>query len=226
MFNILLRTSCRPNYFNRCLQSICEQHYCNYRLIISMDDPQTEAYVIRHLHSLVALSKNKPVLIRVKKTPRNQQRTAPWNLYLNEMLAEVTAGWVVILDDDDRFASPGALERIAEKITGPDQLLIWQMQWPNGRKIPGQEYFNRPPQRKHIGMPCFAFHSKYKHHVRFDGMRAGDYRAISKLYRIIPHKTWIPNVLIQTGNTGLVGARKDLENEKTGHRDPLHHGAQ
>lgn len=213
-FNILVRTSGRPRYFRRCLYSIRFQTFVHYRVIVSVDDTQTLTYVNKQLAEMGPWAERVEV-VRVEKTVRTEERTAPWNLYLNRMMDRVTGGWVLILDDDDTLAVPTALQTIACKIHYPHQLIIWQMRWPTGRKIPEKDYFHRMPERKHIGMPCFAFHCTYIPKLRFDAKRAGDYRVVRQLYQETLTQTWIPKVLIQTGNTGLVGARKDLQHEKT-----------
>ena len=54
------------------------------------------------------------------------------------------------------------------------------------------------------------FHSKYKQYGSWDEFRAADFRFISKLYDIIPHKIFINDYFIQMGNNGANGNLIDL----------------
>lgn len=202
LINILIRTSNRPNYFSRCLGSVLNQTYNNYRIFISADDEKTKQYV--------SMSGFQPVM--VKKMKRDEKNTAPWNLYLNDLIAQVDDGWIIILDDDDYLAHNKVLERISVHLTNICVMHVWQMQWPTGRKIPEDGYMKTPFVRKHIGMPCFTFHSYFSEFVKFDAMRAGDFRFICTVAAILDNRVhFIDEVIIKIGNTGLVGAINDLK---------------
>lgn len=200
LINILIRTSNRPNYFRKCIHSIRTQSYHNYRIIVSVDDDFTEAYVKPY----------KLDYIRVKKCQVTAEDTAPYNLYLNKLMRQVDRGWILILDDDDHLAHSCALEIIAQHATSSMSLLIWQMTWPNGRVIPDDYHWGKLPQRTFIGMPCFAFHRKWVDVCRFDGKKAGDLRFFHQLFKIHINKIWIKEVLVKTGNIGLKGEPIDL----------------
>ena len=92
-FNILVRTSGRPNYFRNCYQSIRNQRYRNYRLIISFDDNETLAYLkeykidryvdLRYMAKTNAYDKQVSFFDESIKRLRHP---AKYNLYLNKML--------------------------------------------------------------------------------------------------------------------------------------------
>ena len=44
-FNIMVRTSNRPNYFSDCIKSIRSQIYENYKIIVSVDNYFSKKYV-------------------------------------------------------------------------------------------------------------------------------------------------------------------------------------
>ena len=200
--NILIRTSNRPRGFNACIKSIKDQSFKNYNIFVSVDNKETENYVKPYT------TDGSLRYLRVKKTPRSKNNSAPWNLYLNRLLGVVKSGWVFILDDDDVLSNKYVLEEMAQHMDDENCLLLWRMSWPNGRIIPDDKFFGKPPKRKHIGMPCFAFHSKWKKHVAFDSMRAGDYRVVSSLYEKMPRKKWIDKIMVNVGNTGNVGKKE------------------
>lgn len=200
LINILVRTSNRPNYFHKCIQSILTQSYHNYRIIVSVDDDITEEYVKPY----------KLDYIRVKKLQSDADQSAPYNLYINQLMNQVDRGWILILDDDDYLAHSLALEIIAQHATSSMSLLIWKMIWPTGRIIPTDEYWRKLPPRTFIGMPCFAFHEKWADVYQFDAMKAGDLRFFHQLYKAHINKIWIDDILVNTGNIGLKGKPIDL----------------
>lgn len=198
MINILIRTSGRPKAFKRCIRSVLAQTFTDYRIIVSVDDKVTEKYVIPYDVEYV----------KVVKRNRDLTNTAPWNLYLNSLMALCNEGWIFFLDDDDYLADKNVLKEIHSMMNNPEALLMWKMAWPKGRVIPEDQHFGFAPVRKHIGMPCFSFHTKWKDRIRFDSKRAGDYRVVKHLWDIIPHRKFKNKVMVKIGNNGLVGKRE------------------
>jgi len=210
LINILIRTCGRPNSFARCMDSIMEQTYTNYKVHVSVDDQYDDLYV--EDYGII------PTIVypgRKGSTPSGE-KICHWNLYLNKLMDQVHDGWIFILDDDDYLSHNKALQVIADNIMlyDAETMHVWQMTWPNGRIIPEPEFIGVVPfVRKHIGMPCFTFHFKYKYN-RFDDLRAGDFRFINKLSTHVKHINFIETILINIGNTGLVGQKKDIVYEK------------
>lgn len=199
--NILIRTSNRPNYFNRLVRNIQAQTYKNVRLLISADTAQTVAYVRKEGFEPV----------KVKHLQRSASQTFPWNLYLNHLLDAVIGGWIIFIDDDDMYADPLSLETIVRNLPDKNSMLVWQMRFPDGRLVPNHEHMGTTPfVRKQIAMPCFAFHSKWRKHVRFDGQRAGDFRVSNDLLKYVNVK-WLEAPLVQLDNFGNVGKPIDLK---------------
>lgn len=191
MINILIRTSRRPRFFKDCIQSVENQSYKNWRIIISIDDNYTEQYV-------------KPYGYDYVKVLRGNTNCF-WNLYFNDLYKQVKDGWIIYLDDDARLV-PGALQIIADHFND-NNLLIWKYQFANGRIIPEINFWGKQPQRKHIDTGCFA-HQR-KHFIPWDALRAADYRVIFQLYQKL-NPVWIDKVLFKAGNNGAIGNRKDL----------------
>lgn|SRR5215212_8622978 len=200
IFNILIRTSCRPKSFSRCLQSIKEQGFTDVFVIVSADNPETVEYVREH--------NIEPVII--KKQPG---ANAPYNLYLNELVDQVQEGWILILDDDDTL-KPFALKELADSmfLEDSENVILTRMEWPEGRIIPEDEYFGQYPVRKHIGMPCFMVHYLKKFLLRFDGEKAADYRAAKRIFQNVPaHNLKLLNKpIVLVGNTGNNGKPIDV----------------
>ena len=202
LLNILIRTSNRPNYFRRLIRNIESQSYPNYKLIISADTPETEKYVISAGY--------RP--IPVKRLCKNQTQTFPWNLYLNTLMNKVRDGWIMFMDDDDMYSDNSALDLIAASLGNESSMLVWRLRFPDGRYVPAVNYMGKTPfTRKQIAMPCFAFHSKWKNLIRFDGQRAGDFRMANHLQQFLEVK-WLDLTLVKLDNFGNVGRPVDLKN--------------
>lgn len=201
LLNILIRTSDRPNYFRRMLDSIESQGYKNYRLIISADTPLSAEYVLK--------SGYKPVI--VPKEPPNEVNNAPYNYYLNTLMDEVESGWVMFMDDDDIYSSDDIFSSVAERLGDEQRILVWRMQWPTGRVIPEDKFWGRLPfLASHIGMPCFAFHHSVSKGYLFDKRKGADYRFIAQLSRR-NNVEWMDKICVKLTNCGNWGRTKDLD---------------
>ena len=202
LLNILIRTSNRPNYFSRLSENLILQSNQYFNCLVSVDTPESVQYVLEEGLSYVIMPyKYKP----------SKNLTFPWNLYLNILMDHVTEGWILFMDDDDIYFSPDSLQIIAENLPDHNSMLVWQMCFPDGRLVPSHDYMGKLPfTRRQIGMPCFAFHSKWKNRVRFDGLRAGDYRITNQLQEFLKVK-WLEMTLVQLGNFGNAGRTLDLK---------------
>lgn len=201
--NILIRTSNREQLFRRCIDSVRAQTFKNVNILVSADDDTTAEYV-----KAIGIEP-----VRVEKRFKNENETAPYNLYLNELIAQVKGGWIFILDDDDYLSDNSVLEQVARQLKEDNAIYFVKMRWPTGRIIPSPQNFKAHKiVRKDIGMPCFIFHAKHKHKLAFDGYQSGDYNYVSKLSTIIRKQSWIDIVMTQTGNTGAYGEKADKIN--------------
>lgn len=199
--NILIRTSGRPLYFHRLMENIRLQTYRNYSLFVSADTKETAAYVTR--------AGIEPVM--VERLERSEMYSFPWNLYLNRLMDQVKEGWILFMDDDDLYAHTSVFKIVANHLPPENRMLVWQMRFPDGRIVPGLPYMHKTPfTRREIGMPCFAFHSKWRSHVRFDGHRAGDYRFANALLNFLKLE-WLEQPLVLLDNFGNAGNRMDLK---------------
>lgn len=197
--NILIRTSNRESLFNRCIESVRSQTYKDINIIVSTDDEKTAAYVRK--------AGLEPV--PVKKIIKNTVYTAPWNAYLNDLMARVKGGWIMILDDDDMLAGKNVIADLISNLKDDNRIYFTRMKWPNGRVIPSDVHFSsRQIVLKDIGMPCFVFHAKHKHRLAFQPIKQGDYHFISRFTGIVKKQTWINMIVTNIGNTGLNGKTK------------------
>ena len=210
LINILTRTSNRPNFFNRNVNSVNSQTYKNIRHIVSYDNDGDLEYINKHNNlTLVKIDKDK--LIREDNSPNpNTGKYSPHNLYFNEMLKVVEEGWVIFLDDDDLFYDENSLEIIVNNILDDDTMVIWQMNFINGLILPPTDELNDKPKLGKIGSPCFSFNIKQLGDIKWDGWKCGDFRFVEKIYNKTDKKITIPKILIDINNIGS-GNKNDLK---------------
>lgn len=195
--NVLTRTSGRPKAFARCRQSILDQEVdglvCH---LVSTDDP-ADTYV------------EGDIVVPVVRNGRWS-----WNDYMNKLMAAVPDdGWIMWLDDDDRFTTPHSLAVACEQITSPDDLLIWKMKFPRRLvrtgTIPRSCQWRRTPRRGDIASACVMFHSKWRKLAHWPTRSCADYYAITGLYSKL-RPVWIDAVLTELQGMPGRGKRKDI----------------
>lgn len=211
--NILTRTSKRPNAFRKCYFSVNKQSYKNIRHIVSYDNKIDLSYLNGLQIDMVDVSEQNLTTSAAEKDDEGNLY-APYNLYCNTLLEEVTEGWIMFLDDDDHLLHHRVIESIVKQLQknySENNLYIWQMRYPNGRIKPTNvQIRNLTLKKNFVGAPCFLFHSKYKNHVKWDAYKAADYRFLKSLVAQIPNKIFLKKVLVQINNYGDLGRRNDL----------------
>ena len=183
--NILTRTYRRPNHFGVCRDSIINQTYKNVNHVVGSE------VECDYVDNYIRLSKKEVSKVR----PKPSSYPAPWNLHLNELNEHVNDGWIMYLDDDDKFVSNDSLENIVKQIENENQLLIWQVNIGGYFIVPSNNNFGviKPGNISGIG---FMFHSKHLP-VDWGSWSFGDYRVINSLSEILEPK-FIKGVFTQT----------------------------
>jgi len=214
VFNILVRTSGRPNYYKRCIESIRRQTYSNFKIIVSYDDEQTFDYVKRSHPDFYVKVKRQPI-----PSPRplifdpfvgRRRMLSPYNLYFNKMIGLCQNGYIIFLDDDDMFADSDALFLLYRNIKSENDLVFWRVGFPNNRVLPPDNVFGGRPQPAKLASCGFSFHKK--HWLNWDEWTYGDYRIAALLYERIYRKVYINKVLtkLQRSVANGLGQRDDL----------------
>lgn len=188
------------------------QSYQNFRHIVLYDqDSDYESYLKSEagIETFRVDAKNLVQKYAHLATKKGRHHWFRPNLYLNEGLDRVQEGWVLILDDDDHPLSVDSLERIARNLNDEEALIVWQIDFCGGNKLPPDEVFEQKEIKLYsIATCCFCFHSKWKDKVRWDGYRSGDFRFALALSQLLPRSVWIPEVLMRFPEPGR-GLRKD-----------------
>ena len=170
LLNILIRTTYRPEYFTKCINSILSQIYQHYKIIICYDDVKCLEYLYNYKNN------SKIEIFEVKTQDRTSQ--AFYNLYCNELLEKVNDGWIMFLDDDDMFYSKQALEIIAKNLYTENDILFWKVKLGNNIIYP--KNINNITQFN-ISGEGFIFNHKFKNNAEWDNKRSGDFRFITDL---------------------------------------------
>jgi hypothetical protein len=213
LFNILIRTSGRPNYFKDCLESIYKQKYKNWNLIIGIDDKESEKYT--------QSAKGRTIFYDYSSV-KNEKKTKSeeygiffkYNLYLNDLQKQVTKGYIIYLDDDDALNDENSLYDLSNEIQNEDQFIMWRVKFPN-RLVPSNENFGKNPVMKDVSGIGFAFHNKYK--IDWEPYKRGDYRIAKKLHEVIPKKTYLNKVItkLQREIEDGFGRKDDKKNQNS-----------
>ena len=184
LVNVLTRTHSRPKYFKICRESILNQSHKNINHIVGSD---TEC----DYYDCINLVPQKAVY---PKPDNLASYEAPWNLHLNELGKHVKDGWVMYLDDDDKFVTNDAISTIIDNIESEDEMILWRVDI-NGVIYPNSIHYGNivPGNISGIG---FMFHSKHLP-VHWYSWNFGDYRVIVELSKKIKQR-WINSVLTQT----------------------------
>ena len=127
--------------------SVLSQNYPQLRHIVSYDTDQTYQYV-----------KDYPHISQLIDLRQKRGQTHP-NLYIDFFYDQIKGqptGWVLVLDDDDRFMTPHALHYLTQFMKSPDQLIIWMLYRSDKFIYPKDK--NQPVVGE-IGTCCYLYHT-------------------------------------------------------------------
>ncbi|WPL18990.1 Glycosyl transferase family 2 [Thiorhodovibrio winogradskyi] len=201
-FNILIRTSGRPNYFHDCVKSIQDQSYKNYRILVSVDDVASTKYVKGHPCAIVEVDK---VICQPRTKPDGDDYGIyfPFNSYFGDLLSWVNLGFVIYLDDDDRFLRADSLQMLSNVISElKAELIFWRVVFPK-RIVPSDENWSkRIPVCRDMSTIGYCHSAKYK--PKWEPWKRADYRAARYLSEITKDVVWLNEKL-----TGLQREKQD-----------------
>lgn len=202
--NILIRTSNRPRGFKRMIESIRTQTYKNYRIIASVDNDDTESYVKEY---------SDVEYIRVPSVVRLDSSHCPYNTYFNYLINEVSEGWIFFVDDDDTLNGENTLETISKKISNPDNVYIFKMQFTN-RIVPDRN-FGSDIVAGDIATPNFIINKKHANRSIWPDRRMGDFTYISGLVKELGKDSirWVDEIIYIVNTIGA-GKQVDIKESK------------
>lgn len=205
--NILVRTSNRPIYFKKCIESIENQTYKNVNVFVSYDNENTNKYLIPYKVYPVKVNRKNENEIKLINDS-NFGLPFPSNLYLNYLFEKIQSGIVLYLDDDDKLSEPTALAKIVKELE-KSELCFWNVKNKN-RVIPKASNFGKEPVCCDISGIGFAYKKHLGNGIKWTEWKRGDYRVAAELYKRTKKVSWINEILTETQNGEGFGYQKDL----------------
>ena len=169
-FNILIRTSNRPNYFKKCIASILNQLYSNYHVYICYDKNESLSYLDEYK------TNDKITFFHVNDKSLEKYK---FNLYCNRLLDKVTKGFVIFLDDDNYFVSNDAFN-ILNISMKKYKILTWKFIRPD--KLIYKEDLNEPLVLGEIDTSNVCFNSSIKNNSKWKDKQYGDFNYFKPLF--------------------------------------------
>lgn len=132
-FNILIRNTYRPNMFKECIESVQEQTHIipilgnNVRIICCYDDKRSSKYLNKYKNTF----KNIDLLEIV---PNKSNTLQEYNLYCNNLMDKVKDGWILFLNDDNKFLNKHTLSNISKNIDNEDDIIFWSIPLGDAKK--------------------------------------------------------------------------------------------
>lgn len=194
LFNIIIRTSKRPNYFHDCIKSILDQTYKNINIIVGYDDDESQKYIKNFPCLRIPLSKwdgKKPA------KPNNDDFYGDWfpfNVYFNELSKYAQLGYILYLDDDDRLYGKKVLEQLANLIEKNEpELIYWRVKFPS-RIVPSDEnWAKKIPVCRDVSTIGFLHSVKLK--PVWEPWKRGDFRVASYLFKNSKKTVWLNAIM-------------------------------
>jgi glycosyltransferase involved in cell wall biosynthesis len=210
---IITRTWNRPKFFSFCLRSIIDQFYQGniYHIIVD-ETEKNRRYAVQKVGEM-ARGNYFPFIFYRKHRQQKKYTVlqddailyhAPWNenmtFALNKVIKMKVQGIiknaciVMYLDDDDKFCSGYALNRIVDTFRGHSQMWLWRVQF-QGYQIPSNLSWTKQPINGDINTAGFAHSLELAEYSDWGDMSRGDYRTAISIFNHAKQITWIDEVL-------------------------------
>ena len=146
---ILVRTSGRPDFFERMMQTIKNQTYKNIVTIVYSDDPRDQ-YVTGDI-------------VINGRSYSSEYGNGTYNLYNNDLLRKIPPGpgWYHFIDDDDEYYNENVIEQMVEN-SKKDHINVCHVQRWNNTIFPKSWGTQMSYQTE-----CFFLHTDHKHKAKW-----------------------------------------------------------
>ena len=208
LINILTRTSSRPNFFRKCKESIDSQTHKNIRHIISIDNEESEDYV--QGLDFIRVYREEPDPPNIKLLG-HEEIAKPYNLYFNHLLQEVKEGWIMFLDDDDRFETENSLQTIVDNLVRRTTL-CWKVYIGRKEVVPRTPITSTyAPVHCDVSTIGFLIPGMYANAIKWDAYSRCDWRVATQAYNISENVSYIDEILTRTQCGAHWGKQIDLK---------------
>jgi len=177
-FNILIYHTYQPEQLKTCIESILEQTYTNYEIIIGYKDERCEEY-LHNYHDNNNITIHKLTLDReANHNNRYANNRYNDNLYYNALLSKVNDGWIFFLDHVNKLAHNMVLNSLRHMARHDAKIVFWKVKMGNTIIAPNNI---EDIKNYEITSNGLCFHSKYKNAAIWKSKYCGEYDFISTL---------------------------------------------
>lgn len=167
--HVLMRTSNRPEYFKKAIESILEQTYPNYDVTICYDKKDSLSYLEPYKNH------EKIQYFHVEETCEDKYK---FNLYCNQLMKKIDDGYILFLDDDQIYLGNRCFEIINQHI-GDDDMIIWKFLRPDKLVYPSNEHTLSIGE---IDTSMVCFHHSLQEKSSWGSKQYGDYSFYKPLF--------------------------------------------
>lgn len=167
--HILMRTSNRPIYFQKAIESILEQTYWNYDVTICYDKKESLSYLEPYKHY------DKIRYFYIEETCEDKYK---FNLYCNELMKKINDGYILFLDDDNIYLGNRCFEIINYHLRDND-MIIWKFLRPDKLVYPSNEHSLKLGE---IDTSMVCFHHRLQEKSSWGSKQYGDYSFYKPLF--------------------------------------------
>lgn len=168
---VLTRTCQRPALFQQNVDSLLSQNYSQIRHVVSYDTAETYEYVKTYPHIAQLVN-----LISYKHKLHPNQYV---DLMYDAILARKEPGWVVVVDDDDKWMTPHALHYLKRYLTDPQRLIIWMLYRADKFIYPIDK---NCPAVGEIATCCYLYHTSKIQKGGWGPSAVGDFPCFRRLF--------------------------------------------
>ena len=191
--NILIRTSNRPQCFQKCINSILQQNYENYQVYICYDKKESLDYLNQY--------ENHPQISFFFVEEKSEEKYK-FNLYCNQLLEKVNDGYIMFLDDDDIFIGNRTFEIINWYLVS-NKMIIWNFLRPDKLVFPKD--LKKDLILGEIDTSSVCFHHSLKHLSKWGDKQYGDYYFYKNIFNQCKEKQYIDFILTTTQFNNKIG---------------------
>jgi hypothetical protein len=200
--HVLMRTSNRPEYFKRAIESILQQTYLNYDVTICYDKIESLSYLEPYENH------EKIQYFHVEETCEDKYK---FNLYCNQLMKKINDGYILFLDDDDIYLGNRCFEIINYHI-GNYHMIIWKFLRPDKLVYPSNEHILSLGE---IDTSMVCFHHSLQEKSSWGSKQYGDYYFYKPLFEDKTIKKQFVNfVLTTTQFNNKIGNYGENENKE------------
>lgn len=193
---VITRTSNRPNYFNRCYQSVLNQPLVGSHHVI-YDNLNDEHYLTKKFIFTYYIDPTQILYDEPPPETATPPKLCIHNLYFNcGTYDTIDEPWVYHLDDDN-YLVDNAFLNLESYLKEDIDLIILRIYHQN-LILPSEENFNNHNiELAGIDTGCFLARTDLVRQIEWDGWKCADYRFILKCSQLSKKTVWLNQIVMR-----------------------------